>query len=229
MKKLIKSVPVIGTTATYLYRRFIKTPPDFSGSGNYWEERYKSGGNSGLGSYNRLAEFKAGFLNDFVRAKQIKSVIEFGFGDGNQLLLATYPKYIGFDVSETALGICKTKFAQDPSKSFYLMSEYRDEKAELALSLDVIYHLVEDDVFHEYMTRLFDSSERYVIVYSSNKNETLDSVSHVRHRKFTDWVISQEPIWTLVDTVKNRYPSKLGDDNTSFADFYVFERNGQSR
>ncbi len=227
MKKFIKSVPVIGTTATYFYHRFIKPPPVFPGSGSHWEERYKSGGTSGLGSYNRLAEFKADFLNNFVRAKQINSVIEFGFGDGNQLLLASYPNYAGFDVSESALEMCKTKFAQDPSKSFYLMNEYGGEKAELALSLDVSYHVVEDDVFEEYMARLFASSERYVIVYSSNKDEELDRVAHVRHRKYTDWVKSQEPIWTLVDTVKNRYPFNADDNNTSFADFFVFKRTDQ--
>jgi hypothetical protein len=31
----------------------------FSGSKAYWENRYADGGNSGAGSYNRLADFKA--------------------------------------------------------------------------------------------------------------------------------------------------------------------------
>src|SRR5690554_228897 len=68
-------------------------------SKNYWERRYKGGGTSGAGSYDHLAKFKAEFLNDFVTENDVKEVVEFGFGDGNQLLLANYPKYIGFDVS----------------------------------------------------------------------------------------------------------------------------------
>ena len=35
-------------------------------SHEYWEKRYASGGNSGAGSYNYLAEFKAEILNNFV-------------------------------------------------------------------------------------------------------------------------------------------------------------------
>ena len=47
----------------------------------------------------RLAAFKAEVPNDFVRARGIDSVIEFGCGDGAQLALAEYPAYVGIDVS----------------------------------------------------------------------------------------------------------------------------------
>src|SRR5215210_4430947 len=46
-----------------------------------------------------------------------------------------------------------------PAKTFKLMEEYAGESAELALSLEVIYHLVEDEVFESYMRRLFGSSK----------------------------------------------------------------------
>ncbi len=36
------------------------------------------GKNSGAGSYNELAEFKANVLNDFVRENDIQTVIEYG-------------------------------------------------------------------------------------------------------------------------------------------------------
>src|SRR5437899_4317923 len=58
--------------------------------------------NSGLGSYDKLAEFKAEVLNGFVKENTIKSVIEYGCGDGNQLKFAEYPSYLGFDVSVKA-------------------------------------------------------------------------------------------------------------------------------
>jgi hypothetical protein len=63
-------------------------------SARYWERNYARGGTSGLGSYHALAEAKAAFLNDFVRIRQIGSVIEFGCGDGNQLSLANCPTYV---------------------------------------------------------------------------------------------------------------------------------------
>ena len=50
----------------------------------YWEKRYNTGGNSGEGSYNKFAEFKALILNNFIQEKNIKNIIDYGVGDGNQ-------------------------------------------------------------------------------------------------------------------------------------------------
>lgn len=35
-------------------------------SRNYWNDRYKNRGNSGSGSYNKLAEFKTEIINNFI-------------------------------------------------------------------------------------------------------------------------------------------------------------------
>ena len=42
----------------------------------YWEKRYSEGGDSGNGSYGKLAEFKAKIINRFVKENQIKTIIE---------------------------------------------------------------------------------------------------------------------------------------------------------
>jgi hypothetical protein len=57
----------------------------FKSSETYWIARYKRGGDSGRGSYGKLAQFKAGVINKFVEANKINTIIEFGCGDGNQL------------------------------------------------------------------------------------------------------------------------------------------------
>ena len=53
----VKNIPIVGPTlsrlASQLYTKFY-----FQNSGDYWEKRYKNGGNSGSGSYNQLAKFK---------------------------------------------------------------------------------------------------------------------------------------------------------------------------
>lgn len=200
-------------------------PASFESSASYWEERYRYGGNSGAGSYNRLAEFKAGVLNQFVATHGISDIIEFGSGDGAQLGLAKYPRYTGVDVSHTAVAASRQLFAENPSIRFLHTSEYSyEEKAPLALSLDVIYHLVEDDVFHQYMHRLFNAATRYVIIYSSNEEKASPS-PHLRHRKFTSWVEANRTDFALVQRIPNAYPySEKNPDNTSFADFYIFER-----
>ena len=199
----------------------------FRTSGEYWEQRYRNGGTSGAGSYSRLAGFKAAVLNDFVATHRVTTVIEIGSGDGAQLTLAEYPDYTGVDVSQVALESTRRLFAGDSSKRFLHTSEMTTtDRAELALSLDVIYHLVEDAVYDGYMGQLFDSATKYVIVYSSNSAKSWSS-PHVRHREFTRWVQDHRPDFELVEIIPNRYPYDKGDpDNTSFADFFIFERVG---
>jgi len=198
----------------------------FDGSAAYWEQTYARGGTSGPGSYGALARGKADFLNRFVESRDIQSVIEFGSGDGNQLSLATYPRYVGLDVSRSAIELCKSRFAGDPDKSFFLYDSscFVDHaalfKADLALSLDVVYHLVENAVFETYMTHLFDAAHRYVVVYATN-GDIRDDAPHVRHRSFSLWVESNRPQWSLTDVVEG--PSS----GPRRADFYVYERSDQ--
>jgi hypothetical protein len=188
-------------------------------SARYWEKRYASGRTSGEGSYGELAEFKAQVLNDFVAGNGVKTVIEYGCGDGNQLTLSRYPSYVGFDVSMTAVGRCRDVFKADTSKRFDVIGNYRGETAELTLSLDVLYHLVEDSVFDEYMERLFGSSEKFVIIYSNNTDENESgNKPHVRFRKFTAWIEENARDWKLKEVIENRYR------HASTADFFIYEK-----
>ncbi len=217
-----------GRTKLRALLRRIKTAvkrASFSSSANYWENRYRRGGDSGAGSYDRLATFKAKVLNEFVAANDIGSVIEFGSGDGAQLVLAKYRTYTGVDISQAAVDTTRSRFEGNPSMRFLHTSEVTDnDRAELALSLDVVYHLVEDEVFETYMHRLFDSATRFVIVYSSNDERNWPS-PHIRHRRFTRWVKDNQVDFKLVQETPNAYPYTDEDpDNTSFADFYIFAR-----
>ena len=194
----------------------------WNGSKNYWESRYRTGGNSGAGSYDLLAQFKAEVINDYVREKDIKSVIEWGCGDGNQLLYAEYPCYIGIDVSETAIKMCKSQYGSDETKTFICNhGEKVDMKCDLALSLDVIYHLIEDDAYENYMNNLFSSSKRYVCIYSCNYDE--DYALHVKCRKFSSWIEKNLQDWKLEKVIKNKYPYDPNNQkNTSWSDFYFY-------
>jgi hypothetical protein len=225
IKQIIKNIPVIGTIARRVYRTLINIPKPFQGSESYWKNRYDTVGNSGDGSYGQLAEFKAEILNKFVFEKGITSIIEYGCGDGNQLSLAQYPKYIGFDVSPKAISICYKSFSNDESKIFKLMEEYGGETAELTLSLDVIYHLVEDSVFADYMNKLFDSSEKFVVIYSSNTDENPDGMSaHVRKRNFSKWITDNKTECKLLNHIPNRYPYTGDTKSGSNSDFYIYSK-----
>lgn len=197
----------------------------FETSSDYWLIRYARGADSGAGSYSHLARFKAEVLNAFVREHGIGSVIEFGCGDGNQLRLAEYDDYMGIDISSVALRMCRKAFAADKRKRFTLLKHYRGERAELALSLDVIYHLVEDAVFDEYMRRLFNAATRFVVIYSSDTDANAGhDAPHLRHRAFSRWIAEYAPKWRLVSRIQNHYPYDGDSVTTSFADFFVYAR-----
>ena len=134
INKIVQKTPLIGNLAQYINARYQKA---IFSSSDYWNNRYINGGTSGAGSYKHLAEFKAGILNQFVVDKKIETVIEFGFGDGNQLTLADYNNYIGYDISSKAVEVCRKRFSGDAKKTFLLVSEWKNETAELVLSLDV--------------------------------------------------------------------------------------------
>ncbi len=224
--KLIRSVPVLGR-ALSAAARFLRWRVFFS-SARYWEDRYRAGRNSGQGSYGVLAEWKAKVINGFIAENGVQTVLELGCGDGNQLSLAQYPQYAGLDVSQEALRSCREQFADDPSKRFLLyrpgIVEQEGLSADLALSLDVIYHLIEDRVFESYMRDLFASARRYVIVYSSNRNEKRNM--HVRHRRFTDWAARCAPQWDLVKEIPNAHPYRVQDgvEHGSPSDFFIFSK-----
>ena len=225
LKALIKRTPGIRLVARVAERALGLWSRRHFSSSDYWEARYRHEGDSGSGSYNRLSKFKAEVLNGFVRQHEIATVIEFGSGDGSQLNLATYPNYIGIDVSQTVIGRARARFASDLTKKFFHIDELEDRHVgELAVSLDVIYHLVEDPVFQIYMERLFTASLKYVIIYSSNFDRR--DARHVMHRKFTDWVAIKRPDFILIQTIENPYPwDPCNSDETSFADFFIYERS----
>jgi hypothetical protein len=150
---------------------------------------------------------------------------EFGCGDGNQLMLARYQTYAGYDVSEAAVRGCRRLFAGDQTKTFELMSQYRGERADLALSLDVIYHLVEDRVFADYMRTLFGASHRYVIIYANDSDDNREYQGpHVKHRKFSTWIRESAPEWSLLAHIPNRYPYRGDYTKGSFAECFIYER-----
>jgi hypothetical protein len=228
MKNFAEKKRLLGRLARGFYRMLsaARQPSKrFPGSCRYWEDRYNAEGNSGVGSYGKFATFKAEVINAFVATRGVQSVIEFGCGDGNQLMLARYPTYAGYDVSETAVRQCQRLFAGDATKAFALMSQYRGERADLALSLDVIYHLVEDRVFEDYMRTLVGAADRYVIIYASNSDDNREYQGpHIKHRKFSTWLQQNALDWELLEHIPNRYPYRGDYTEGSFAEFFIYGR-----
>jgi hypothetical protein len=195
MKKQVRTV--LATRPALSIRRRL-----FPGSERYWESRYAKGGNSGTGSYGAEAEWKAEVVNGWVRELGISSVVDWGCGDGNQLGLAEYPRYLGIDRSPTAVRMCIERFATDPTKSFlsYESGALWDPAgwlmADAALSMEVIFHLTEEDVYRAYMQQLFSSAERFVIICSNDEDGTERGPTE-RHWRYSEWISENAGDWHL--------------------------------
>lgn len=197
----------------------------FRSSGSYWETRYRIGGHSGKGSRGFAADYKARVLNDFIRSQQVRSTIEFGCGDGYQLKMFEVPAYIGVDVSSTIVNHCREMFAGDATKRFVALDEYAGEHAELALSLDVIFHLVEDEVYDTYLEHLFGAGERFVIVYSTSADMPATGVSHVRHRDVEADIERRFPVFRRMSDEEALLPPPVRSDRGLPVRFFLYARN----
>ena len=221
---LLGKIPFIKNLAIRISINRFREYKKYNKSYLYWENLYSCGGNSGAGSYGKYARLKGNVLNKFVKEKSIESIIEFGFGDGNQLSYYNFPSYIGLDVAKSALSKCKSKFRKDKTKSFHLYKPYSSKnkskilRADLSISMDVIYHLTEDSIYIKYMNDLFASAKKYVIIYSTDFDQTKTIKTWMRHRKFTKYIMENFPEWKLIKKINNPY-------KIIYSDFFIYKRN----
>ncbi len=192
----------------------------YPGSRRYWERRYALGGDSGAGSSGILAAYKASVLNDFVKTHNICSVVELGCGDGQQLQLAEYPAYTGLDIAASAVARCRDLFAGDNSKTFVHYDpehfEPADFQADMAISLEVIFHLTEEHLYRLYLQHLFALSRRWVLIFSSDEADPTAGVfPHFRQRHFSADVPEG---WVLRERINNPHRER------SVSDFFIFEK-----
>ena len=201
-------------------------PTPFS-SETYWIERYREGGNSGSGSYGRLAVYKAHQINEIVHRHKVRKVIELGCGDGNQLSLFSIRNYVGLDVSSQIVERCRALYQKDGVREFHSMHgfEFAPDLCDMSMSLDVIYHLVEDEVFEAYMKRLFLIARRFVLIYASDAGEANTGV-HVRHRTYSEWVARNLPDWEVETTYPQPFPRTAGSNprHTTQAFFRLYRK-----
>lgn len=170
---------------------------------NYWEDRYKSGKNSGDGSYGEYANHKADVINKYILKYGIRTISDFGCGDGNQIsLLRGFESYSGFDISPYVISMCMNKFRNDNKMTFYTNMTGLPE-ADLCLSLDVLYHIIELKEFENYLHSLFLKSKRFVLIFSSNYDGNYVVADYILHRKFTDWIDKNYREFVLVEELNN--------------------------
>jgi hypothetical protein len=191
---------------------------------DYWDRRYLQGRTSGAGSEGAFAREKAEQVRRVIEEHQVTSIIDWGAGDGHVLgLLAPQVPYLGLDVSRVAVARLRIRF---PQHKFALAQNYAGDRADLALSLDVIFHQVSDVDYQTYMHRLFGSAERLVLIHSTN-HEGGKTGRHVRWRNWTPDVERWFPDWRLAERTVSLAAGMSGHgphDDPSRLGFYLYTR-----
>lgn len=185
----------------------------------YWEQRYRDGRSSGAGSEGEEGAYKAQFVSGFISFWGINRVIDWGCGDGQVLaqIELNCAEYVGIDVSPTAVSRLGLKYLDDPNMFFSTPSQFHPDPGDLALSMDVLFHLVSPLEYYDYMHDLFRSSEYYVIIYSTDYNEPYTG-NHVRRRHFTTDIKRWFPEWQLMYKEEPLYDGA--------AQFFVYQKVG---
>lgn len=173
----------------------------------YWKNRYALGPNFQQG-YDEGIKITAIEINDFIKEKNIKRLFDYGCGDGRQSKHIIVDDYLGVDISETAICRCRNL---NPGRKYYLAKKndkvlkslLKDFKPDLSLSLWCISHLIEDEIFKEYMENLF-YSERFVLIHSLNEDKYFDE-KYSRHRNFTKYISDNFKDWKLIYDNKRKY------------------------
>jgi cyclopropane fatty-acyl-phospholipid synthase-like methyltransferase len=167
----------------------------------YWNRRYRDGRTSGAGSEGEEGAYKAAYLSQFMVDNDVKTVVDWGCGDGQVLELVELPQgsqYIGVDVSQIIVARMRKKFA-GPRYLFHTPDAFASgtrTQLDLALSLDVLFHLPDDVDYFGYLDNLFNSAKRFVIIYATN-HPTGRTARHVFRREFTPDVAERFPEWKL--------------------------------
>jgi SAM-dependent methyltransferase len=187
----------------------------------YWERRYREGRTSGAGSEGDEGAYKAAYVSQFIAEHDVKTVVDWGCGDGQVLELIDLhdAQYIGVDISPLMVARLRNdETFPGPRYLFHTVDSYSTgtrTQFELGLSMDVLFHFPDDRDYGEYLIRLFQSAEKYVMIYSTNYAGGRTS-RHVFRREFTPDIAEHFPDWelTAVET-----PLREG-----LASFFVYEK-----
>ena len=204
-----------------------------SSSEEYWKQRYSEyssrlfKGASGNGRLPFRVNYKSKVLNEIIVKYKISSIIDFGCGDGILASKLHIDRYDGLEIDESLVDELSRQFQSKPNYNFSTkIKSTWPERHDLALSVDVIFHLLEDDVYRSYMFQLFSGKSDYVVIRSSNHEELgMGRNGHIRHRNFSEFVSKNFGQYNLIAKYgprRKRFYLSISD-----RDFFFVYRNSK--
>ena len=200
---------------------------DWDGVLRYWKNRHRRGRGHwesvGRGSVGKLARYKAGLVNELVQEVDAVRIVDLGCGDGRQADRFHVPEYVGLEVSEHAVAEARKRLAKHPNRTAHVWepSDLLPETGCIALSMDVVFHLVDDELHDAYMRALFQAGTKAVAIYSTDYEG--EPQGHMRHRNVSRWVEENIQGWKRTQAVPPPWPNSEHPQNGSDCWWLVWE------
>jgi len=209
----------------------MKPHKNSTSSHQYWADRYlhtNFQNSSGNGRLKFRLSYKAKMLNKIFKTYEITKVADFGCGDGLLASKLKITKYYGIEINSEIVDNLKNKFLGKNEFEFSTKfeSQWRN-KIDASISVDVIFHLIEEDVYQKYMNELFFADAKYVVIRAYNhKSQGTGRNSHILHREFLNTIKKYFPNYNLVNVSSpRRRHIYLSDSDKN--QFFVFKKSKQ--
>lgn len=143
-----------------------------------WGRNSQNQGTSGEGSRLDTTEEYRAFLQEFLKAFHIKTVVDFGCGDWefSQTINWNGIDYIGYDIVKTVIDRNIQKYATDHIKFYHANAlNVKLPEADLLICKDVLQHLSNQKIkrFCDQMNKF-----KYCLITNDVNSETLTSDNH---------------------------------------------------
>lgn len=137
----------------------------------YWETRYAKGDSSGEGSVGPNRAWKWAIIEKYVSS--LDDVVDIGCGDLRFWEGRDCHKYFGLDLSATVI---QRNRESRPKWRFEVgHAEYRipNLRARIVLCLDMLFHIMDDEVFVNVLENLCRYSKEWIFTYTWRRNPFL--------------------------------------------------------
>ncbi len=177
-----------------------------SSSETYWRGRYADTsskffkGASGNGKLPFRTRYKSKIINSVISTHSVESILDLGCGDGSLTSKIKCKKYFGIEIDKNLTDELRRQYENQPNYNFSTaLEDSWPESFDLSLSIDVIFHLLEDEVYIKYMNMLFMGNAELVLIKSSNHDEVgIGRNAHILHRNFTKNISANFPEYKLI-------------------------------
>jgi SAM-dependent methyltransferase len=158
----------------------------------FWDNRYRLGGDSGKGSTGIWRKWKWRIIEGFVRIED-KSVLDVGCGDLQFVKGKKFKSYMGIDISPFIIGKHQRMKSKHPERfedwAFFVCDATTSPpmtQADVVLCMDLLFHIMDDTRFAQLLDNLNIWAGEWLFVIGWSKNPFPDGKICDNYQYFRD-------------------------------------------